>query len=602
MNDETFKIPRGQEWLIGRMQSLGYKGNPGGMCFGLCEMARQAVQLGLKEYSLFQERLKQIALIPIENFPEEMERIKAQRLALFQKAKQQAKEELEDRNEGVAIDKHMINDLANDKFISLMADLPVEDRARLSIDMFLDGVELYFHPSDYPMLFHSQMKHQISNAAAILVEPNQLQQKKLQGELPAPLIFSGSYGTEDLYSYLAILQKQLKDCKNPIPLRLNSENHALCLIFDPSEDETNCWTLFDPNKMDNMDEPGGEESGDYIERGFCGEEQKPKIEFATWIHFPSNEDRLRFQENATAENAEWSNMHSLTDFNSNWLNIALYNGDIEAIKNFLDIGFNILEKNNRGLDYLDLAIVYDHPDIVQLFLQKIPKTELHSGYLIKAIDCGNLEMTKMLLEAGLDPMEIDKSISKSPLDFSAQKSHLPDNKNTIHQEIYKAVQTKAESFHKKENTLKQRQKELTISPSERVEDRVKPKPLHKIDKAYVNVMSIAAPTREDNIRRVLRLLDSDLMKNQERATPDIIREIREKIGKINPKETLSVITILNEIRGAIASMDEKEEEKNDVVVSVLDVFANKQNSTFQIIRDELEAIPELKMDNRNNLP
>ncbi|KTD40118.1 Ankyrin repeats (3 copies) [Legionella parisiensis] len=602
MNDETFKIPRGQEWLIGRMQSLGYKGNPGGMCFGLCEMARQAVQLGLKEYSLFQERLKQIALIPIENFPEEMERIKAQRLALFQKAKQQAKEELEDRNEGVAIDKHMINDLANDKFISLMADLPVEDRARLSIDMFLDGVELYFHPSDYPMLFHSQMKHQISNAAAILVEPNQLQQKKLQGELPAPLIFSGSYGTEDLYSYLAILQKQLKDCKNPIPLRLNSENHALCLIFDPSEDETNCWTLFDPNKMDNMDEPGGEESGDYIERGFCGEEQKPKIEFATWIHFPSNEDRLRFQENATAENAEWSNMHSLTDFNSNWLNIALYNGDIEAIKNFLDIGFNILEKNNRGLDYLDLAIVYDHPDIVQLFLQKIPKTELHSGYLIKAIDCGNLEMTKMLLEAGLDPMEIDKSISKSPLDFSAQKSHLPDNKNTIHQEIYKAVQTKAESFHKKENTLKQRQKELTISPSERVEDRVKPKPLHKIDKAYVNVMSIAAPTREDNIRRVLRLLDSDLMKNQERATPDIIREIREKIGKINPKETLSVITILNEIRGAIASMDEKEEEKNDVVVSVLDVFANKKNSTFQIIRDELEAIPELKMDNRNNLP
>ncbi|WP_454781699.1 ankyrin repeat domain-containing protein [Legionella sp. WA2022007384] len=451
MNDETFKIPNGQEWLIGRMQSLGYKGNPGGMCFGLCEMARQAVQLGSKEYSLFQERLKQIALIPIENFPEEIERIKAQRLALFQKAKQQAKEELEEKNEGVALDKH-INDLANEKFISLMADLPLEDRARLSIDMFLDGVELYFHPSVYPMLFHSQMKHQISDAAAILVEPNQLQQKKLRGELPSPLVFTGSYGTEDLYSYLAILQKQLKDCKNPIPLRLNSENHALCLVFDPSEDEENCWTLFDPNKMANMDEPGGEESGDYIERGFCGEgEQKPTIEFSTWIHFPSNEDKLMFQANATAENAEWNNMHNPTDFNRNLLNIAIYNGDIEAIKNFLDIGFNILEKNNRGLDYLDLAIVYDHPDIVQLFLEKIPKTQLHSGYLIKAIDCGNLKMTKMLLEAGLDPMAIDKSLNKSPLDFSAQKSHLPDNKNTIHQEIYEAVKTKAESFHKKEN-------------------------------------------------------------------------------------------------------------------------------------------------------
>ncbi|KTD42221.1 hypothetical protein Lpar_3538 [Legionella parisiensis] len=228
---KLLKLPPGQDWLIGRMQSLGYKGNPGGMCFGLCEMARQAVQLGLKEYSLFQERLKQVALIPTENFPAEMERIKAQRLALFQKAKQQAREELEERHGGIAIDKHMVNDLANEKLISLMDALPLQDRARISIDMFIDGVELYFHPVDYPMLFQSQVKHQISNAAAILVEPHQLQHKKLQGELPSPLVFTGSYATDDLYSYLAILQKQLKDCKNPIPLRLNSENHALCLIF-----------------------------------------------------------------------------------------------------------------------------------------------------------------------------------------------------------------------------------------------------------------------------------------------------------------------------------------------------------------------------------
>ncbi|OEH48019.1 hypothetical protein lpari_00956 [Legionella parisiensis] len=151
--------------------------------------------------------------------------------------------------------------------------------------------------------------------------------------------------------------------------------------------------------------------------------------------------------------------------------------------------------------------------------------------------------------------------------------------------------------------LQQRQKELTTSPSVRLEDRVKPKPLHnKIDKAYVNVMSIAAPTRAENIEKVLLLLESDLMKNQKGAIPDIICEIRETIRGINPKITSSVISTLNEIRGVIASMDEKEQEKNDVVVSVLDVFANKQNSTFQIILHKLEEIPELKMDKRNNLP
>lgn len=148
--------------------------------------------------------------------------------------------------------------------------------------------------------------------------------------------------------------------------------------------------------------------------------------------------------------------------------------------------------------------------------------------------------------------------------------------------------------------LKQRQNELTTSFSERVEDRVKPKSHHKINKDYVNVMAIAAPIREDNISRVLRLLDSDLMKNREGFTPDIIREMREKIERINPQETLSVVTILSEIRELIADMDEKGDEKNDVVVSVLDVFAKKENNTFQIIRDELEAIPELTMDNRNH--
>ncbi|STY28281.1 Ankyrin repeats (3 copies) [Legionella wadsworthii] len=129
--------------------------------------------------------------------------------------------------------------------------------------------------------------------------------------------------------------------------------------------------------------------------------------------------------------------------------------------------------------------------------------------------------------------------------------------------------------------LKQRQKELTTSTSERVEDRIKPKPLHKIDKAYVNVMSISPPTREDNIRKVLQLLDSDLMKNQEGFTPHIIREIREKIERIDPKETLTVVSILNEIRGVIASMDEKGDEKNDIVISVLDVFAKKKTALFK---------------------
>ncbi|WP_454783739.1 ankyrin repeat domain-containing protein [Legionella sp. WA2024007413] len=59
------------------------------------------------------------------------------------------------------------------------------------------------------------MKHQITDAAASLLLPPQI----LEG-VPFVPVFSGSYTTWDLYSYLGLLQQKLKDCKNPVSLRL----------------------------------------------------------------------------------------------------------------------------------------------------------------------------------------------------------------------------------------------------------------------------------------------------------------------------------------------------------------------------------------------
>ncbi|QMT60326.1 ankyrin repeat domain-containing protein [Legionella sp. PC997] len=452
-NFETMnELPVGQEWFIERAQSLGYKGNPNGMCFGLCQMATQAVLLG--EYNLFKERLKQMAAILTENFPQEMEKVKEERRALFQNAKNQVKDELEERNTGSdfnPIDEHAINNLANEKFTKLMHALPLEDRARLTIDMFLDGVELYMQPHAHSILFQGQMKHQISDAAASLLLPPEIEEG-----VPSVPVFSGSYDTWDLYTYLGLLQQKLKDCKNPVSLRLVSENHAICLIYDPEKDEEYCWLLFNPNKMNNMDQPGGEETGDDIERGFCGElEIKSTIEFATWISFASYEDKEKFHaKTLSREDSEnWMRMHNPKDLNSNWLKIALYNGDVDAVKKFLDIGFDIAEIHNYGLDYLETAIAYGHSDIVKLFLEKMAKTDLNPGSLTKAIGCGNLEIVKILLEAGVDPEQTDKSIGKSPLEF-AKEINSAQSQNAVFQDIYETLQTKAGYVLQKSDTFK----------------------------------------------------------------------------------------------------------------------------------------------------
>ena len=60
------RIPRSQEWLIERMQALGYQPNVKGICFGIAHMAMQAILAN--DYDSFYRRLQLINAIPTDQF------------------------------------------------------------------------------------------------------------------------------------------------------------------------------------------------------------------------------------------------------------------------------------------------------------------------------------------------------------------------------------------------------------------------------------------------------------------------------------------------------------------------------------------------------
>ena len=57
---------RGQDWLMLRMQSLGYKPNAEGVCFGVAHMA--AIAILADDCDEFDERLRRISKIFVDNF------------------------------------------------------------------------------------------------------------------------------------------------------------------------------------------------------------------------------------------------------------------------------------------------------------------------------------------------------------------------------------------------------------------------------------------------------------------------------------------------------------------------------------------------------
>lgn len=122
-------------------------------------------------------------------------------------------------------------------------------------------------------------------------------------------------------------------------------------------------------------------------------------------------------------------------------------------------------------------------------------------------------------------------------------------------------------------------------------------------KIRINVMKIPANEREANILAVYNVLnDDDLLKNKDGEVPDIIKEMRDIVGKLDPKNEEEIAGAILEIKSRIAHGSE--DNINDNVRDVLNGFAKSSCCDFQKIRAALSDNPAMDeiMNKVNNLP
>ncbi|HHT9952022.1 TPA: hypothetical protein ACT9K3_001866 [Legionella pneumophila] len=122
-------------------------------------------------------------------------------------------------------------------------------------------------------------------------------------------------------------------------------------------------------------------------------------------------------------------------------------------------------------------------------------------------------------------------------------------------------------------------------------------------KIRINVMKIPANEREANILAVYNVLNNDdLLKNKDGEVPNIIKEMRDIVGKLDPKNEEEIAGAILEIKSRIAHGSE--DNINDNVRDVLNGFAKSSCCDFQKIRAALSDNPAMDeiMNKVNNLP
>lgn len=112
-------------------------------------------------------------------------------------------------------------------------------------------------------------------------------------------------------------------------------------------------------------------------------------------------------------------------------------------------------------------------------------------------------------------------------------------------------------------------------------------------KVRINIIKIPANEREANILAVYRVLsDDNLMKNKDGSVPNIIKEMREIVGKLDPENEEEIAGAILEIKTKIAHGSE--DNISDNARNVLNGFAKSSCCDFQKIRAALSE--NLAMD------
>lgn len=413
--------------LINFMLKLGYKVTPGGICFGISRMFKQALALGTDELKLFNKLIKDI----------------------------------EDINKGKK--KNIL-----DNSITLNEN---EKQEKVNLLAFLDAICLYQDPyNNYPLDRQSQespMRNQrlLEKNVFQLVKPVLCDDQKDYTSIGS---FSSYYNIDkgELKSFLIQLQQNIAIIAEkslvPIFINLDSIGHSIGIGYLP---ELKKYYFVDANQLELMEISFDslEELEKYIIKGFNFKKldknianQDKTLILHVNVEVFANDTKKINKINLTSNNAPTSNRKSSITGDDYLLFVIFYEDDLHVLKKLLKVyhlnenekiellRFAIVHNRNQAvkilfpvaaqsekLSLLQFAVENERYETVKLLLGFFNQTNLANDKVTElffsAIKNGNIEMIKIFLESkkftidgllskdGKSPLELAISLNKSDI-------------------------------------------------------------------------------------------------------------------------------------------------------------------------------------------
>lgn len=416
-------IPRGQSWLIERMQQLGYDINQFGMCYGISYVGIVAILLN--DLVTFDRRL------------ETFYRIKTFEIKRTIKASRQ---------------RYLTSN--------------TRDQDILEIPAFLDGIAIYQQPQLYPHLFEADApRFQNAEAVRHLIPSYQLEE---QGGAQLICSFTGIYNPCELISVFQhlrmLLHSALPESAAPIALALKNTIHAIAIGYSRSSDE---WIIIDADSSPSQRFKSTEIFSSKILSAFS---HNGISTFSTKIYCLTHQ--LSLAEPVIKQwttSRYWQYVHSARDdkmfyqdsHHSNRLHMAAIENDEYILIELLKQGVDPYRRNLHGYSAFEFAIIFGHERITHSILTTAsnyasftleikenslylaifyhhhaialqllaiginPNTPLHTDHnpLYAAANLGFYDFAETLLQHGADPSIVITDEGKTPHSIAIEKGH-----------------------------------------------------------------------------------------------------------------------------------------------------------------------------------